>query len=101
MPVSVLPDLDPVFAKWESRGPKGPTGGAPQQAGGGDPFVRNGDRARQKWREKFGNNVQPLRMRRTRDREKPRKVAISSETVSLVDHLVNVKLSDRLKDFET
>ncbi|XP_052226003.1 glycerol-3-phosphate acyltransferase 1, mitochondrial-like [Dreissena polymorpha] len=81
MPVSVLPSLDPVFAKWESRGPKGPTGGAPQQTGGGDHLVTNGDRARQKWREKLGNNVQQLKMRRTREREKPRKVAISSETI--------------------
>lgn len=88
MPVSALPNLDHVYAKWENRGPKGP--GYHSNTGmknGGENGMQNGregrggDAGKQKWMEKFGNKVQPLRHRRSRD--KSRVLALSTETVSI------------------
>ncbi|KAL4231644.1 hypothetical protein ACF0H5_009223 [Mactra antiquata] len=72
MPVldATLPNLDHVYAKWEKRGPKHP----PSYSGDG--YQHNG---KQKWREKFGSNVQPLQRRKPR--EKSRFVALPAETI--------------------
>ena len=47
--------------------------------------IRNGDAAlmdgKRKWREKYGQNIQPIRHRRVRDRT--RVVAVPAETVSV------------------
>lgn len=86
MPVSALPNLDHLYAKWENRGPKAPgcLGSAPVQNGvtiqnGKD--IRGGDEGRKRWTERFGKKVQPLRHRRARDKSKF--LALSAETVSI------------------
>lgn len=84
MPVSALPNLDHVYAKWENRGPKGipvpqnrgPAGGKHTQNGDADQVIRSG---KQKWREKFGDNVKPLQRRRPREHR--RVVAVPAETI--------------------
>ncbi|XP_052771964.1 glycerol-3-phosphate acyltransferase 1, mitochondrial-like [Mya arenaria] len=80
MPVSILPSLDPVFAKWEGRGPtgvgsKGHYSSMPAQEGGGP-------KGKQRWRERFGDNIQQVRQRRGRDRP-PRIAALSSDLVQI------------------
>lgn len=81
MPVSALPDLDHVYAKWEKKGPGQMTKSTNGVRNGRDihsaeSVVTNGKR---KWREKYGSDIQPIRQRRTRERSKV--VAIPAETV--------------------
>lgn len=82
MPVSALPDLDHVYAKWEKKGPGQMTKATNGVRNGRDirsaeSVVTNGKR---KWREKYGSNIQPIRQRRTRERSKV--VAIPAETIT-------------------
>ena len=90
MPVSALPNLDHVYAKWEARGPKGPgyLGNTGVRNGvAGDAGLQNGkdsrggDIGKQRWMEKFGNKSQPLRQRRSNGKTKV--LALSTETVSV------------------
>ncbi|XP_045189642.2 glycerol-3-phosphate acyltransferase 1, mitochondrial-like [Mercenaria mercenaria] len=89
MPVSALPNLDHVYAKWENRGPKGrntlptaternrdPARANPAQNGDAEQAIQSG---KQKWRDKFGDNVKPLQRRRPRDRN--RLVAVPAEII--------------------
>ena len=84
MPVSALPDLDHVFAKWEKKGAAGHMTKTTDGSRNGRE-IRNADAkmmdGKRRWREKFGQNIQPLRQRRIR--EKPRTIAVPVETVSL------------------
>ena len=81
--MTALQELDHVYAKWEKKGPGHMTRAVNGGRNGRD--VRNGDTAlmegKRKWREKYGQNIQPIRQRRVRD--KTRVVAVPAETVSL------------------
>lgn len=91
MPVSALPNLDHVYAKWEKRGPKGMSapqngydrnkgseGAKPAQNGDAEQVLRSG---RQKWRDKFGDDIKPVQRRRARERN--RAVVMAADTVSV------------------
>lgn len=101
MPVSALPNLDTalpnldhVYAKWENRGPKGPSyhGNTGLKNGGAvDTGLQNGkdtpggEVGKQKWKERFGGKVQPLKYRRARDKTKV--LALSTESVSSLENI--------------
>lgn len=93
MPVSALPNLDDVYAKWEKRGPKGmsaPQNGFDRNKGTeGAKTVQNGDAeqvlrsGRQKWRDKFGDDIKPVPRKRARERKRGAVVAADTVSVSL------------------
>ena len=83
MPVSAFPDLDQVYTKWEKKGPGHMTKATKATRNGReicntDAVLMDGKR---RWREKYGQNIQPIRHRRVR--EKSKVVAVPAETVGL------------------
>ncbi|KAL3863746.1 hypothetical protein ACJMK2_005484 [Sinanodonta woodiana] len=76
--VSVLPDLDNVYAKWEKKRPRGHYGSDYGSHVNGQEIIRKGADGKQKWTNKFGNNIQLARHHRAREK---RVIAIPLETV--------------------
>ena len=84
MPVTDLPDLNHVYAKWERKGPQGsPWNGRNSHQQMNTNTNRVIESGKKKWQQKFqGQHLQPLHRKRTR--EKNRVVVLPMETVSYV-----------------
>ncbi|KAK3590142.1 hypothetical protein CHS0354_041194 [Potamilus streckersoni] len=66
--VSVLPDLENVYAKWEKKGPRGHNSSDYGSQVNGKEIDRKGADGKQKWRNKYGDNLQLGRHRGTREK---------------------------------
>lgn len=76
---SVTPDLDLVFKKWEKRAPSGGSQSKPRDVTG-QLTSRILCEGRQRWRDKFGDSVRPVRHRRVRERK--RTTPVSTESIA-------------------
>ncbi|XP_033756097.1 glycerol-3-phosphate acyltransferase 1, mitochondrial-like isoform X2 [Pecten maximus] len=80
---SVTPDLDLVYKKWEQRGQSSANQSKPREVTG-QLTSRILCEGRQRWRDKFGDSVRPVRHRKVRDRRR----AAPASTDSIASRLI-------------
>ncbi|OWF50789.1 glycerol-3-phosphate acyltransferase 1, mitochondrial-like [Mizuhopecten yessoensis] len=80
---TVTPDLDLVYKKWEQRAPTSAPTSKPKEVTG-QLTSRILCEGRQRWTDKFGDSVRPVRHRKVRERRR----ATSASTVSVSSRLI-------------